>query len=520
MTDTVENPMLGLVDRVERRERTEEDTMGAARRWRVVRQRLALVTVLLGAGCSSIRSGSDPAPGTADTRRLGQAGVAVTHATVIDVASGASSADQTLVMAGNRIARLGPSATTPVPRGARVMNARGAFVIPGLWDMHVHLFRHSGPAPADVHERFFPLFLANGVTGVRDMWTTLEDRQSLVAWRRDEASGVLAGPRVVGSSTVIDGLPPFWPTSILVRGATDARQVVDSLARGGAAMIKVYTSLGRDAYFAIADETKRLGIPFAGHLPLSITAAEASDAGQKSIEHLGFTDDCSTARDRLVRFRTDTTLRRPEGGLVELYLSTFSDSLCAELFRRFVKNGTWQVPTLSVLRTTGLTLDSALALDLHLQYATDEERANWSRRARPLLPQQAAVRRRKHQKDLEVVAAMQRAGVPVLAGTDVGNPWLVAGYSLHDELALFVQAGMAPLAALESATIEPARYLGALDSLGTVATGKIADLVVLDANPLQDIRNLDRIRAVIVNGRLLTRATLDSLLASVRPRRR
>jgi imidazolonepropionase-like amidohydrolase len=113
---------------------------------------------------------------------------------------------------------------------------------------------------------------------------------------------------------------------------------------------------------------------------------------------------------------------------------------------------------------------------------------------------------------------MQRAGVPILAGTDLGNPWIVAGYSIHDELALFVQAGMPSLAALQTATINPARYFGALDSLGTIAEGRIADLVLLDANPLDDIRNTRRIRAVVVNGHLLTRAALDSLLATVQRR--
>jgi imidazolonepropionase-like amidohydrolase len=438
----------------------------------------------------------------------------LTHVTVIDVASGESRADQTLVIASNRIARLGPSATTLAPRGASVVDASGAFVIPGLWDMHVHLFGH---APSVAHDERLPLFVANGVTGVRIMWTTLEDIRTVRGWRRDEAAGALLGPRFVAGSTIIDGPGSYWPTALVVTSAAQAHRVVDSLAHGGAEFIKVYTVLGREAYFAIADETKRLGIPFAGHLPLSITAAEASDAGQKSIEHLGFMDDCSTARDQIVRARKDTSIH-VEGGIDQLALSTYRDSLCGALFRRFVKNGTWQVPTISVLRMGGLTLDSALALQPYSQYATAEERASWERRSRSITPQGADRRRRYFQKDLEVVVAMQRAGVPILAGTDVGNPWLVAGYSLHAELGIFVQAGMPPLAALQTATINPARYLGALDSLGTIEQGKIADLVILDADPLVDIRNVDRIRAVVLNGRLLTRSVLDSLLAVARRR--
>ena len=457
---------------------------------------------------------------TAAQTRADAAPFALTHLTVIDVANGRSRPDQTLVVIGNRIARLGPSGRISVPSGARIIDARGRFVIPGLWDMHVHLFSHSADTSVDVHERYFPLFLANGVTGVRDMWTTVEDFQTVRRWRRDEAAGTLLGPRVMGSSTPLDGVPPIWPRgSIGIKTVAEARRVVDSLVRGGAEFIKVYTRLPRDAYFAIVGESKRLGVPFAGHLPLSIRAAEASDAGQKSIEHLGFRDDCSAARDRIVQLRQDTTLARPEGGIESLVLETYSDSLCAALFRRFVTNGTWQVPTLSALWRSTLAFDT-LMLDPHLRYATDEERTAWSAQTRATsqrtTPRQAEVRRHRFQNALDILAGMQRAGVPILAGTDVGNPWLIAGFSLQDELAIFGQAGMPPLAALQTATINPARYFGALDSLGTIAAGKIADLVLLDGNPLKDVRNTRRIRAVVANGRFLTRAALDSLLSAIR----
>jgi imidazolonepropionase-like amidohydrolase len=460
------------------------------------------------------------APGQAPAQtRADAVPIALTHVTVIDVASGQSRPDQTLIVIGNRIARVGPSGTISVPGGATIIDARQKFVVPGFWDMHVHMFRHSANGPADAHDRYFPLFIANGVTGVRDMWTSLEDLKTVRRWRRDEAAGTLLGPRVAGSSTIVDGVPPIWAKSIGVATAAQARRVVDSLAQGGAEFIKVYTRLSRDAYFAIAERTRSLGIPFAGHLPLSVGAAEASDAGQKSIEHLQFADDCSTARDRLVELNIDTGLSRPQGGLPQLFLSTYSDSLCAALFRRFVANGTWQVPTLVVLRQSNLAFDTTLMLDPNLRYATNEERIAWTARKRDMAQRitarQAEFRRRRFQKSLDMVAAMQRSGVPLLAGSDVGNPWLVPGFSLHDELALFVQGGMPPLAALQTATINPARYLGALDSLGTIAEGKIADLVLLDGNPLKDIRHTRRIHAVIANGRLLTRAALDSLLATV-----
>jgi hypothetical protein len=172
-------------------------------------------------------------------QRPDPSGLALTHVTVIDVTDGSSQVDQTLVVMGNRITRVGPSPRTPVPPSASVIDAHGRVAIPGLWDMHVHLFRHSGNTRADVHERYFPLFFANGVTGVRDMWTSLEDFQAVRAWHRDEATGSLLGPRVAGSSTIVDGVPTIWPKgSIGVMTAAEARRVVDSLARGGAEFIK------------------------------------------------------------------------------------------------------------------------------------------------------------------------------------------------------------------------------------------------------------------------------------------
>jgi hypothetical protein len=206
-----------------------------------------------------------------------------THVTVIDTARAVAQSDQTVAVAGDRIIEIGPSKTVKVPNAAKVVDASGKVLIPGLWDMHVHVFRHS---PRSNNEWFFPLFLANGVTGVRDMWTTIDDFPQVVQWRKGVADGSFLGPRFGAVGWLVDGPEPVRPYSDVVTTPQEARDFVHKVKAAGIDFVKVYTKLRPEEYFAIADEAKKLGIPFAGHVPLVISAAAASDAGQRTMEHL------------------------------------------------------------------------------------------------------------------------------------------------------------------------------------------------------------------------------------------
>lgn len=194
-------------------------------------------------------------------------------------------------------------------------------------------------------------------------------------------------------------------------------------------------------------------------------------------------------------------------------LETYNNRKAAELFERFVKNETWQCPTLTVLRSTASLGDQSFRSDQRLKYVSRQIKERWSQRIANRNEGNYANAKRVYQKELEIVGAMRRAGVQILAGTDTGNPFCFPGFSLHDELALLVKAGLTPIEALRSATLNPAKFLGLDQTLGTVEPGKIADLVILDANPLEDIRNTQRINAVILNGRLFDRKALDKMLA-------
>jgi imidazolonepropionase-like amidohydrolase len=464
-----------------------------------------LLIILVAAACSSPPRNADVTPAPA---------IAITHVTIIDVTSGRGRTDATVVVRGNRISSIVASDSAPAPADARIVDGRGKFLIPGLWDMHVHA------AWPNVADAVAELFVANGVTGVRDMWG---DAAVINDWRGEVARRDGKHPRIVAAGNLVDGPEPVWPNSIRVRSATEARDVVRSLRRDGADFIKVYSHLPRDAYFAIADEAKQQGIPFAGHVTIAITAAEASDAGQRSIEHLtGVALGCSSLEPQIFEqaaktiasrgWATASAFERAAGGLID---STYDAVRCDSLAARFVRNETWQVPTLTVRYNVTHLDDPALENDPRLRYMPRFLRQRWSDRAASIeggSSRAPAAQQAQYRRETIIVGQLFRAGVPILAGTDEQNPYCMPGFSLHDELARLVAAGLTPLAALQAATINPARFLHATDSLGTVDVGKLADLVLLDGDPRIDVRNVSRIDAVVVNGRLIDAAERERLL--------
>lgn len=441
---------------------------------------------------------------------------------VIDVANGVVRPPMTVVVSDDRIAASGTPETIAVPDGARVVDGRGKFLMPGLWDMHAH---------PHLNSRFmFPLFalnlyIANGVTGLRDTFGPLEVQRQ---WLKAMDVGVIVGPRMFLSGPIVDGPKPAFAGSIAVGNETEARNAVAALKARGADFIKVYDLLPRDAYFAIADEAKKQGIPFAGHVPARITASEASDAGQKSIEHLGdVAVSCSTEQARLQQELTEGLLNEDNSKAIRALtvvetraLETYDHEKALALAKRFVKNRTWQDPTLVALRVNAYIGDDAFRNDPRLRYIPQSLRDEWDpangEYSSALNAEEIAEARRAFPVFLRLVGDLHRAGVRFLTGTDApAVPFCFPGFSIHDEMFLFVQAGMTPMEALQASTINPAVYLGIENEYGTIETGKMADMVLLDANPLDDIRNTTSVRAVVVRGVLLDRDALDLMLSQV-----
>ena len=433
--------------------------------------------------------------------------LAITHISVIDATGTPPQADMTVIVKDGRIADLGKSDAVHAPVDAVAVDGSGKYLIPGLWDMHVHevfgdwLPRNEKLVP--------PLFVANGITGVRDMGGDLE---VLKIWRAQIAAGRLLGPRMIIAGPMLDGPVPRFPSSAPVSNAADGRKVVDDLKAQGVDFIKIQSLIPRDGYFAAADEAKKLGIVFVGHVPDAVRASEASNAGQKSIEHFtGIFEGCTSIEDQL--------LKGPKS--LGLNVKNYDPIRAKALIALMAKNQTWQVPTLVWERGQWLVDDIDLSHDPLTKYAP----SSWKDHTWPMFVHDIIkdmdtdplpVRKKFVQMELDMTLAMFRAGVPFMAGTDTAaGVHIFPGFSLHQELVLFQRAGLTPMQALQTATLNPAKFMGRTADLGTVEKGKLADLVLLDANPLEDIANTQKIRGVVLAGRYFDRAALDEMLRGV-----
>ena len=396
-----------------------------------------------------------PALAQPQTTPAAQSTLAITGVTVVDGTGSATQPDKTVIIVGNRIdAIVNASAKARIPKGARTVLGRGLVLIPGLWDMHVHL-----------HEKDLPLLVAYGVTGVRDMGNIVSD---VDAWRARIGAGALVGPQIFRVGPILNG-KAFGPAQVAITTDVEARVAVRLLKQVGVNAIKLHRALPREAYFALAKEAKEQSIPFVGHVPPWITIEEASDAGQASIEHM------ETLLDRNAPVNTANA---------------------PELFTRLVKNNTAYTPVLVAFRGSAepANIDSTLGAKI---------------------PEIASGRKRIFGEFLELVGLMNRTGVNLMAGTDLGVKWISSGQSLHEEIGYLVDAGLTPMQGLQAATRNPARFLGV--NAGTVEPGKLANLVLLEGNPLEDIRNTKRIHGVVLVGKYFGRAQLDTLLKGQRP---
>ena len=402
----------------------------------------------------------------------------ITNVNVVDVVSGTVLPDMTVVISGNRIARIERAAQVAIPENTRAVNGIGKFLIPGLWDMHVHL--------GNATEAAFPLLLAAGITGVRDMGSP--NYHTLRRWSVEALSGARVGPRIVSPGPMLTGVPAFY-WQMYVANPEEGRKAVDELANEGVDFIKVTSSLNRDTYFAVADEARLVDLPLVGHLPertdgmgFTVSAVEASNAGHKSLEHL-----------LGIPFNVES-------------LQKDNPDLIATLLR----NGTYICPTLVQYWARANIHELAARGDARVKHVAPNLKLSWDAQM-SLFPKSTQVQQQVLLWRMAAIPVLNKARVPLLAGTDLGFPYVFPG-DLLKELELLVQAGLSPLEALRTATINPARFLKMDSELGSVEAGKIADLVLLDGNPLEDIKNLRRLVAVIANGRFFDRASIETLV--------
>src|SRR6266568_38091 len=431
------------------------------------------------------------------------------HVNVIDATGSPAKADQTVIIKDGVISAVGRNITVS-PGDARVVNGSGKFLIPGLWDMHTHVAGIN--ADPQWGKTLLPQYLAYGITSIRDM---AGETASLLEWKRQQAEGTLRGPRMLIAGPFIDGSKNgFTYPGDVIEATTPAagRETVRLLKQKGVDFIKVGSQLSRETFLAVAEECKLQRIPFLGHVPDSVTPLEASVAGMKSQEHL-FGIALSVSRNEDV-LRKEISVAREHNdskaysAAVAESQSTLDEGKARALFAGFKQNCTWIVPTLVWTEVTSTlsqrTNPGETAWDKNLNNLPDTLRQKWAPGSH-LIPDGAqAYYARKLQSDLHIVQLMHQAGVRLLAGSDSLDPYVFPGESLHRELELLVKAGLSPMEALQAATINPAQFFGLQNDLGTIEVGKKADLVLLEADPLEDISNTRKIAAIIQGGRYLT----------------
>jgi imidazolonepropionase-like amidohydrolase len=426
----------------------------------------------------------------------------ITNATVIDVSNGALRRGQTIVVDGNHIVRVGlPS--TAVAAGGQVVDVKGMYVIPGLWDMHTHAYFGWSRDFGDSY--VLPMFIANGVTGIRDMGSDLD---SVLQARNLVAAHRLTGPRMVVSGPMLDGPRVTFAASIAIATQDDGRKAVRLLKSKGVDFVKIQSGVPRDAYPAIADEAKKHGLPFDGHVPDAIRASEAIAAGQRTFEHLiGIFEASTPDEDAFLSRRYGAGKDPSVNKSLAAFLDRYDPSRERTIIERLAASGVWQCPTLFWERGQWLVdvidwrQDSDIAYTprtwIEKKYPSSQKSIAESMDSDPL-----DVRRRFVEHELEIVRALHAAGVPFLAGTDTpAGVDVTPGISLHLELQRFVDAGLTPLEALQTATINPARFFGRTSDFGSVQAGRLADLLILSANPLEDIANTRTISGLVADGK-------------------
>ncbi|HEU0311080.1 MAG TPA: amidohydrolase family protein [Sphingomicrobium sp.] len=442
----------------------------------------------------------------------------IRHATVIDVAKGRTVPDQAVAVRNGEIIAAGPDrAVARRVSAAQTIEATGKFVMPGLWDMHVHF--GGGPELIQENKDLLPIYVAYGVTSVRDCAADLSD--SVIQWRSEVAAGSLLGPTIYTSGPKLEGYKPLWKGTIEVGTPTEVNAALDRLHSMQVDFVKITDNTLKPDIFEYAVRAARArGLKISAHTPFALTIEQAARAGLSSVEHLDYLIKAGSPQE--VAIGADHVAGKLNyGEASDRFVETFDPEYARGAYDRLAKLGLSVTPTLNMSRILAYLDredhrdDAALALigpGIRKTYDWRVERAAKS------TPAQVAARHKEYELSVKVLPMLRNAGIPILAGTDAGylNSFNYPGIGLHDELQRYVEAGLTPREALASATLTGPNFLGHADRYGAVAKGKAADILILDANPLQYIGATRRIHGVVLKGQWLNRAALDRLLESAK----
>lgn len=467
-----------------------------------------------------------------------QVSLAIENVTVIDPESRRVLPDHSVYVDGDRIVAVVPRRSKAQFVGTKTVDGTGRFLIPGLMDMHVHLFLPESPTPS------LNLLLANGITGIREMssdcWAVAGAQKGCIGEYRNLQSkvrtGETAGPDLLAlTSTMVMGptrlkLPENLPSYITPVTAAEAATLVEYFSTRGVDLIKTHDSIPTAAFLGLMNEANRLNIRVGGHVPFGVTSLGAAKLGYRSIEHArDVLYDCSRYGPEYRRLETAFAegapgSKRPSSlDRMQRTVNEFDSALCADFLKQLAATGVYYTPT-HVTREMEARADEASYRNVpERKYVAADRNAKWEadlNETASLPAEERIALDAFFTHGLLITGLAHRAGVPVMAGTDANDTMIIPGYSLHRELRLLKAAGLSNMDVLRAATTIPAAYLERTRDLGGISVGKEADLVLLRMDPLADISNTASIDSVIVNGRTFGRAELDALLREVEENRK
>ena len=445
--------------------------------------------------------------------------ILIYNVNVIDVTNGKIAVNKAILINNNRIEEITDNATLRSKNSnARQIDAGGRYAIPGLWDMHVHI---EGTNLIEDNLALFPVYIAYGVTTVRDAASDLGVQ--VLAWRDQINQGQLFGPRIFTAGIKLEGINSIWKGDMEIANEQDLKEKLDSLIDYKVDFIKITENkLAGDLFLKSVIASKKLGFKVSGHVPIDLSIKDLADAGFSSIEHASYLVRFGSDEQKMANDVKNGVLSRADAS--RQYYENFDQQKAIKGYRELAKKNVAVCPTLIGSKQLAYLDEDDHQKDEYLQYLTKRFKANYAWRVnRQAGENKAQVQQRKNNYELiaKQLPFIQSSGMVILAGTDAAalNSFIYPGLALHQELEIFQKAGMSPLSVLQSATINGAKFMGVSDSLATIEPGKIADILLLNENPLKDIRATKNIFAVIKNGVYYDRTGLESLLETARQKR-